>query len=26
MVQSWLGAAGKPHLGEFLQAWTAGAG
>jgi len=25
LVKSWLGAAGKPHLGEFLQAWTAGA-
>jgi predicted PolB exonuclease-like 3'-5' exonuclease len=26
LVRSWLGAAGKPHLGEFLAAWTAGAG
>jgi hypothetical protein len=25
LVQTWLGSAGKPHLGEFLQAWTAGA-
>ena len=24
-VKAWLGAAGRPHLGQFLQAWTAGA-
>jgi len=26
LVRNWLGAADKPHLGEFLAAWTAGAG
>ena len=26
LVQSWLDASGRPHLGEFLQAWTSGAG
>jgi hypothetical protein len=26
LVRDWLGAAGKPHLGEFLQAWNAAAG
>jgi hypothetical protein len=25
LVKSWLGTAGKQHLGEFLQAWSAGA-
>jgi hypothetical protein len=26
LVRSWLGGAGKPHLGEFLAAWASGAG
>jgi predicted PolB exonuclease-like 3'-5' exonuclease len=26
LVRDWLAAAGKPHLGEFLQAWNAAAG
>jgi hypothetical protein len=26
LVRSWLGAAGKPHLAEFLAAWDTGTG